>query len=280
MLNVTCIRDRATALKLSDSALASACNVSPETLSQWIAGESLPRPRSLKALAQALRIEVDTLVNCEDHSSVFWFGALAQLCVMDRERAELRGEDMNHQLRTLRHYLEKLPVSSSPACPSTDNPGLTALRELVQRHLQEGHILVPVRWDAPLQAYAVAVVRHQDAVFVYVNVRQGLQLVTDALARALEDSGTPGKKGFAHIEGNLSGATDAGWPRTTGGATLDNVAHAIFVAEAEQLFETPIFRALAAYQRAEGGRDAAFISSVLGIHIFEAYKLSQVLNQN
>ena len=278
MLNLSHIRDRATALNLCDSALAQACDVSLETLSLWIAQESVPRPHSLKALASILQTDLDSLVSREPCADVTWFGATAQLSVMDRERAALRGDEMSRQLHTLRPHFTRHSAPAPAASATTSNP---ALRNLVQQHLQAGHVFIPVRWSSPLQHYAVAVVRHPvtHGAFVYVNVTQSVHTIEYALLLALKQ-GTASPA--AHQEFIQVGAPEPGVmaqrSRESGSLSFADSAPAAFVESAGSFFETHVFEALRTYQRAEGGCDAAFISDVLGIHIFDAYKLAQVLN--
>jgi transcriptional regulator with XRE-family HTH domain len=275
MLNLSHIRDRATALNLCDSALAQACDVSPETFSRWIAQESVPRPHSLKALASVLQTDLDSLVSREPCADVTWFGATAQLSVMDRERAALRGDEMSRQLHTLRSHLSTL----SPPAPSatTSNP---ALRNLVRQHLHAGHVFIPVRWSSPLQHYAVAVLRHPETpgAFVYVNVTQSVRTIEEVLALKQDTASLAEQQKFIHVGAPEPGAL-AQRSRESGSLSFADSAPAAFVESAGGFFETPVFEALRTYQCAEGGCDAAFISDVLGIHIFDAYKLAQVLNK-
>ena len=51
------------------------------------------------------------------------------------------------------------------------------------------------------------------------------------------------------------------------------------VSKGAQIFQTPIFRALANWQRAEGGRSPSFVASCLNIKLGDAVELSQLLQQ-
>lgn len=62
MLNITAIEGAMRKLGMSGSALAEACNVSKEATSNWLKGESIPRPSKLTKLAEVLGIPVDTLL--------------------------------------------------------------------------------------------------------------------------------------------------------------------------------------------------------------------------
>jgi len=50
-----------------------------------------------------------------------------------------------------------------------------------------------------------------------------------------------------------------------------------YVAKAEQAYKTPVFTAIQAFQEAEGGRNPAFIASVLNVGLGDAVGLSHVL---
>jgi len=50
-----------------------------------------------------------------------------------------------------------------------------------------------------------------------------------------------------------------------------------YVVRAEEVFRTPVFRALAEFQRAEGGRSPAFVAAALNVGLPEANELSRVL---
>jgi hypothetical protein len=206
---------------------------------------------------------------------------------MDRERAELQGDEMSRQLHTLRPYLEKLSpaalASASPSASPAARSDLSGLRDLVHQHRLAGNVFLPVQWSIPLHHYAVAVVRHQDAsgAFVYVNTKQSVRAIEEALALALKPTTASSAKfpGFAHVQSPERTDAPAQRNRESDSLPFAESAHAAFVEAAGSFFETPVFEALRVFQSTEGGCDAAFISDVLGIHLLDAYKLAQVLNQ-
>lgn len=62
MLNITAIDSAMRKLGLNGKTLADACGVSKEATSNWLKGESLPRPSKLTRLSEVLSIPVDTLL--------------------------------------------------------------------------------------------------------------------------------------------------------------------------------------------------------------------------
>lgn len=61
MLNVELIKSAMTRLGLTGAALAESCHVSKEAVSNWLNGESIPRPSKLSALATAVAVAVEEL---------------------------------------------------------------------------------------------------------------------------------------------------------------------------------------------------------------------------
>jgi transcriptional regulator with XRE-family HTH domain len=66
MLNVPAIKAAMRSLGLSGKALADACEVSKEAVSNWLSGEAVPRPRKLAILAEKLNLTVDDLLVGEE----------------------------------------------------------------------------------------------------------------------------------------------------------------------------------------------------------------------
>jgi transcriptional regulator with XRE-family HTH domain/Zn-dependent peptidase ImmA (M78 family) len=62
MLNLDKIKTTMRRLGLNQIALAKDCNVSKEAVSNWLSGESIPRPNKLKALAEALKLDIGNLI--------------------------------------------------------------------------------------------------------------------------------------------------------------------------------------------------------------------------
>ncbi|MHA0110935.1 helix-turn-helix domain-containing protein, partial [Klebsiella pneumoniae] len=66
MLNIPLILQSMQQRGLTRTALATACEVSKEAVSNWLSGQSLPRPRKLLRLAEILHIEVTQLMAPDD----------------------------------------------------------------------------------------------------------------------------------------------------------------------------------------------------------------------
>lgn len=62
MLNISAIESAMRTLGLNGKTLADACGVSKEATSNWLKGESIPRPSKLAILSQVLSIPFDTLL--------------------------------------------------------------------------------------------------------------------------------------------------------------------------------------------------------------------------
>lgn len=62
MLNKEAIQNAMQRAGLTQSAIAAACGVSKEAVSNWVAGESVPRPSKLKSLANTLGLAVEELL--------------------------------------------------------------------------------------------------------------------------------------------------------------------------------------------------------------------------
>jgi transcriptional regulator with XRE-family HTH domain len=62
MLNLHTIKTTMQRLGLTQIALAKDCNVSKEAVSNWLSGESIPRPNKLKALAETLKLDIQNLL--------------------------------------------------------------------------------------------------------------------------------------------------------------------------------------------------------------------------
>jgi len=58
MLNITAIESAMRKLGLNGTTLAEACHVSKEATSNWLNGESIPRPSKVAKLAEVLEMQV------------------------------------------------------------------------------------------------------------------------------------------------------------------------------------------------------------------------------
>lgn len=69
MLNTTLIREKMQQLGLSQTGLAELCKVSKEAVSNWLSGESIPRPNKAKALAAALKLTIEAIFAADEPNS-------------------------------------------------------------------------------------------------------------------------------------------------------------------------------------------------------------------
>lgn len=178
MLNVSLIQQSMQQLGLTRSALALACEVSKEAVSNWLSGQSLPRPRKLLLLAQVLQIEITELIAPEDEPVIAYR-------TTGEQRASAAALDA---ARTAAEHLQELlpylphPRLFSPAVlerPSLEDAYLQETTRQVRARLglaadapvqraqllsllqDFGAILVPVYWNQQRQG-------HENALSIYL----------------------------------------------------------------------------------------------------------------
>lgn len=167
MLNTMLIREKMQQLGLSQSALAAQCKVSKEAVSNWLSGESIPRPNKARSLSDALSLTIEALFSGP--------GAVAEPIVAYRMRrnrpatgaAKEAAEDVGRHLRELVPFIQRdvlfvPPVLERPVLDEDyiravagqvrSRVGLSPTEPLTRAHLFElhrhfGSILVPVLWD-------------------------------------------------------------------------------------------------------------------------------------
>lgn len=181
MLNIALINSRMQARGLSQTELAKKCDVSKEAVSNWLSGESIPRPNKLVALSEALLIEIDKLFGGED--------SMPDPVVAYRTRknrvvtgpAMEAANELAHQLRELLPFVRREAIFSPPILerPSLDDHyireaarqvrsrlGLSpkaplTRKQILSLHHDFGSILVPVLWGASKDG-------HENALSVYL----------------------------------------------------------------------------------------------------------------
>jgi len=181
MLNISLIQSAMRSGGLSQAQLASKCNVSKEAVSNWLSGESIPRPNKLKALSEALSIKIDELLASE--------GSQAEPIVAYRTKknrpvtgqAHSAALDLAYHLQELVPYVRREALFAPPIleAPSLDDHyireaarqvrgqvGLSqkaplSREQLLNLHHDFGSILVPVLWGAEK-------VGHENALSVYL----------------------------------------------------------------------------------------------------------------
>lgn len=181
MLNTALIRSAMKARGLSQTQLAQECSVSKEAVSNWLSGESIPRPNKLKTLSEALRLEIDKLLGGE--------GSLPEPIVAFRTRqnrpvtgqAQEAASDLARHLRELIPFVRREALFAPPILetPSLDehyireaaqqirarvglSPKAPLTREqLLNLHHDFGSFLVPVLWGTNKAG-------HENALSVYL----------------------------------------------------------------------------------------------------------------
>jgi transcriptional regulator with XRE-family HTH domain/Zn-dependent peptidase ImmA (M78 family) len=180
MLNLELIKAAMHRGGLSGSKLAVSCEVSKEAVSNWLSGESIPRPSKLAALAGALRVSVEELFMADP-------SAPPEPVIAFRTRnnrapsAEVQGvgEDIGRHLRQLVPLMGAQFAPRHIVAPRVDDSLISssagAIREqlklgkteavthghLLQIMKEFGAVLVPVYWGGDK-------VGHENAMSVYL----------------------------------------------------------------------------------------------------------------
>lgn len=371
MLNITAIEGAMRKLGLTGMALAEACQVSKEATSNWLKGESIPRPSKLIKLSEVLGIPVDSLLNViQPPAPVFAYRTKLNKPVTGQLRDA--AEEQARHLEQLLSFVEDRPDFEPPLLrdPSLDADrirhaatraritlGLSNKEVLSNENLERlfhifGAILVPVIWGLNKE-------RHENALTVYLPESKTSWVVFNLGCRkddykywlaheyghcltmhALsEEDGEIFAEKFAQQlvfpdevaheclekvrEGGDGGVSIKEYAETYGVSVItvlravdrlseqlygkktgmdtpsfymawsrgrakiptmsqlvfdsDTPSQEVYVAKAQEAYKTPIFTAIRRFQEVEGGRNPAFIASVLNIGIGDALSLSHVL---
>lgn len=181
MLNTSLIKSAMRTSGLSQAQLAKICDVSKEAVSNWVSGESIPRPNKLKALSEALSVKIDELLAGE--------GTQPEPIVAYRTnrnrpvtgQAYSAALDLAHHLQELVTYVHREALFAPPIleAPSLDDHyireaarqvrsqvGLSQKaplnrEQLLNLHHDFGSLLVPVLWG-------IEKVGHENALSVYL----------------------------------------------------------------------------------------------------------------
>lgn len=372
MLNSVKIKLAMQKLGLSPANLAQLCNVSKEAVSNWLSGESIPRPNKLKSLSEALNLEIQSLLTDKLSTSDPIVAYRTRKNRPVTGKAQEAAFDLACNLRELvplvsRSALFNPPVLESPIIEDSyirnvaqqvrAKIGLTpkaplCREQLLQLHHDFGSILVPVFWGKNKDG-------HENALSVYLPdskiswVIFNLNSYDDdfnywlahelghcySLHMLQGDDGETFAERFAQellfpfevaldalesIKADDSPKERANWYAGTFSTSIvtiirqcDRVANSQnvsktgietnyfwadwnvgrkyvprvvevlfgkiklsteeYILKCEDVFKTPIFRALAQWQANEGGRSPAFISTVLNVDIGQAIDLSHAL---
>lgn len=181
MLNTALIKSTMRKLGLSQGALAERCNVSKEAVSNWLSGESVPRPNKIKALGEALSLPVDDLFVVEE---AFPEPVVAYRTSRNRAvtgPAREAAEDLARHLQELVPFIQREALFAPPVleAPRLDDDyiqeaakqvrariGLTpkaalTRAQLLELHREFGSLLVPVLWSGTKAG-------HENALSVYL----------------------------------------------------------------------------------------------------------------
>ncbi|WP_227814115.1 helix-turn-helix domain-containing protein [Nitrogeniibacter aestuarii] len=194
MLNITRIREEMARLGLNQSELADACAVSKESVSNWLGGESCPRPKKLKRLAEIFGFastEELFASPVEQMSPIVAFRTHRNRAVTGD--AKEAADDVARHLRELMPYIRK-DVLFAPAVlegPVNDDmyvrsvvrqvrerlgvgaAGPVTREHLLSLHESFGTIFVPVYWGKEKSGHENALSVHlpdTKAYFVVVSL--------------------------------------------------------------------------------------------------------------
>jgi len=180
MLNIPAIEGAMRRLGMSGTALAEACTVSKEATSNWLNGESIPRPSKLTKLSEVLGIPVETLLNVvQPPTPVFAYRTKFNKPVSGPMRDA--AEEQARHLEQLLPFVDERPDFEPPLLrePSLDaerirnaatraraSLGLSNHDVLSNENLERlfhifGAIFVPVMWGLNKE-------RHENALTVYL----------------------------------------------------------------------------------------------------------------
>lgn len=182
MLNTKVIKTVMRNLGLTGQDVAERCDVSKEAVSNWLSGESIPRPSKLTLLASSLGLEIDDLLQAEEEQA-------PEPVIAYRMRnnrpvsgaAKEAGDEVGHHLRQLLpftgenslftpRHLETPTLDADyiakAASATRASLGLSPLESVTHTHLISlfhsfGAILVPVFWGGNKDG-------HENAMSVYL----------------------------------------------------------------------------------------------------------------
>jgi transcriptional regulator with XRE-family HTH domain len=370
MLNITAIESAMRKLGLNGTTLAEACHVSKEATSNWLSGESIPRPSKLAKLAEVLELQVDGLLKIfVAPAPVFAYRTKRNTAVTGPAREA--AEEQARHLQQLLPYVDDQSEFEPPLMrePSLDDDRIRNAANAVRASLELsrtdvlsnakletvfhtfGAVMVPVLWGLNKE-------KHENALTVYLpesktswvifnlgckqddykywlaheyghcltlhsmsdedgetfaeKFAQHLVFPDEVAHECLEairaNGNSPsGVKSYAtkydistvtvikavdrlslQLYGEVTGLSKkifSAWSATRKYVPsmakvhfgTDTPKHPDYVAIAEKAYKTPVFSAIQAFQEADGGRNPAFIASVLNVGLGDALSLSYVL---
>lgn len=183
MLNTPVVEEAMAGHGLNQAALADACGVSREAVSKWFAGESVPRPAKLRALATALGLSIDKLFTREGGEPVVAYRTHLREPLTGKAKA--KAQEIGRHFKQLQPFVEgarlfsqrllKEPsVNEDYVCRAvntlrtslelapTESPSMEQLIDLV---IDTGAFIVPVIWGKEK-------IGHENALTVYLPESQ------------------------------------------------------------------------------------------------------------
>lgn len=180
MLNLPVIKNAMDKLGLTGTSLAQACLVSKEAASNWLSGDSMPRPGKLPKLAETLQLTVEQLfVSDETPEPVVAYrtktnrpatgtalDAAQEVALHLRELAQYVEPRLKYEPRQLKDPQLDIGYVRGVAAETRASLGLAPDQVLTNEHLVQlfksfGAYLVPVFWGLNKE-------RHENALNVYL----------------------------------------------------------------------------------------------------------------
>ena len=181
---------------LNQSAIAEQCNVSREAVSNWLSGQSTPRPLKLKTLAKALGLSVAELVQAREQQPEPVVAYRTQHRVPASMESLKAAEELAYKLRELVPFIFGETFFTPPHLeyPRLDDEyirkvtaqirarrNLTQLAPISREHLCDMHhafgsIFIPVLWSGDR-------VGHENALSVYLPESKSSWVVLNLNAR-------------------------------------------------------------------------------------------------
>lgn len=173
MLNLELIRNAMTQVGLNQASLAEQCQVSRESVSNWLSGETMPRPNKLKLLANAIGKPMTALFRPANSIPEPIVAYRTQKNTEMSPDAEAAALDVARHLRQLVPFVQEAPLFVPPVLenPSLDDDYLIRVARLsraklgigerdpltranlLELHQAFGSILVPVLWTGDLSGH-------------------------------------------------------------------------------------------------------------------------------
>jgi transcriptional regulator with XRE-family HTH domain len=310
MLNTTVIKNAMLQNGLNQANLADKCGVTREAVSRWMAGESIPRPAKLKLLSEILGLAIVDMLPLREALAMPSIPADPSQLASQEDMEALC--DLGHRLRELEYFVPLAPVFEprALASPSLDADYLRTVaaytkgsinvdedsplstRDLIMLNHAAGTSLLPAPWKGDR-------VGQRHTLRIEMPTKKGLWLMFGGNTKVTDlNANLAHTLGIRYVRNSLQGDAAEAFARAFslalcnpgvyqhsdsertveqeffGGEELDMPE---YVKRAELYFSTPVFRAITEFQRYEGGRNPAFIASLLNIGLRPAVELSYTL---